>query len=254
MTAPLVLSLFPGIGLLDHAFELEGFCVVRGPDLIWGGDIRRFYPPAGRFDGVIGGDPCQAFSALARLNKNAGQKYGDMVSEYRRVVAAAAPDWWIREQVPGAPEMEIDGYSVHRQIINNRWLGEVQERTRRIEFGSREGHRLAIQVAALEAIDYHQAVTSSLRAVPVKLGGSGRVKRTYTEDGKRHGPGIGPRASLALMLEHQGLPADFFTEHHAFTEGAKRQAIGNGVPIPMGRAVASAVRRALYPDLAAGAA
>lgn len=29
---PLVLSLFPGIGLLDMAFEEEGFCVVRGHD------------------------------------------------------------------------------------------------------------------------------------------------------------------------------------------------------------------------------
>jgi site-specific DNA-cytosine methylase len=28
----LVLSLFPGIGLLDMAFEAHGFCVVRGPD------------------------------------------------------------------------------------------------------------------------------------------------------------------------------------------------------------------------------
>ena len=50
-----VLSLFPGIGLLDQAFEEEGFCVVRGPDLLWGGDIRRFHPPAGVFDGIIGG-------------------------------------------------------------------------------------------------------------------------------------------------------------------------------------------------------
>jgi len=52
----LVLSLFPGIGLLDMAFELEGFTVVRGPDLLWGGDVRRFHPPPGRFDGVIGRD------------------------------------------------------------------------------------------------------------------------------------------------------------------------------------------------------
>jgi DNA (cytosine-5)-methyltransferase 1 len=44
------LSLFPGIGLLDKAFELEGFCVVRGPDVLWGGDVRGFHPPAGRFD------------------------------------------------------------------------------------------------------------------------------------------------------------------------------------------------------------
>lgn len=40
----LVLSLFPGIGLLDMAFELEGNCVVRGPDVLWGGDIRTFHP------------------------------------------------------------------------------------------------------------------------------------------------------------------------------------------------------------------
>jgi len=58
MSQQLVLSLFPGIGLLDSAFEEVGFCVVRGPDLLWGGDIVRFHPPAGRFDGVIGGPPC----------------------------------------------------------------------------------------------------------------------------------------------------------------------------------------------------
>jgi hypothetical protein len=48
----LVLSLFPGIGLLDMAFEEEGFCVVRGPDLLWGGDIKNFHPPRGKFNGV----------------------------------------------------------------------------------------------------------------------------------------------------------------------------------------------------------
>jgi DNA (cytosine-5)-methyltransferase 1 len=70
----LVLSLFPGIGLLDMAFELEGFCVVRGPDVLWGGDIRRFHPPSGKFDGVIGGPPCQAFSKLANIVKAAGSR------------------------------------------------------------------------------------------------------------------------------------------------------------------------------------
>ena len=46
----LVLSLFPGIGLLDLAFEEEGFCIVRGPDQLWGGDIKRFNPPKGILD------------------------------------------------------------------------------------------------------------------------------------------------------------------------------------------------------------
>lgn len=31
-----ILSIFPGIDLLGKGFEEQGFCVVRGPDLITG--------------------------------------------------------------------------------------------------------------------------------------------------------------------------------------------------------------------------
>lgn len=65
----LVLSLFPGIGLLDRAFEEAGFTVVRGPDKIWGGDVRNFHVPAGVFAGVIGGPPCQVFSIEERAER-----------------------------------------------------------------------------------------------------------------------------------------------------------------------------------------
>lgn len=244
----LVLSVFPGIGLLDMAFEEEGFCVVRGPDLLWGGDVRRFHPPAGKFDGVIGGDPCQAHSQYRYLNPKSGERYGDMTPDFARIVAAAAPSWWLRENVPSAPDIVLDGYLVRAFTLNNRALGEAQERTRRFWFGTRAGRDLRpfIEYAALESIDYRQAVTSSLRAVPVKVGGSGRVKRTYSADGKRHGPDRGPRAALAEMLQHQGLPADFFTgEDVPFTMTGRRKMIGNGVPLPMGRAIARAVKRAL---------
>src|ERR1700730_15174371 len=44
-----VLSLFPGIGLLDRAFEEMGSCVMRGPDLLWGGAIQTFHPTLGYF-------------------------------------------------------------------------------------------------------------------------------------------------------------------------------------------------------------
>ena len=37
----LVLSVFPGIDLLGRAFEEQEYCVVRGPDLLWGGVKRR---------------------------------------------------------------------------------------------------------------------------------------------------------------------------------------------------------------------
>jgi len=62
-----VLSLFPGIGLLDRTFEECGFTVVRGPDLLWGDDIRDFHPQPGHFGGIIGGPPCQAFSRLRHI-------------------------------------------------------------------------------------------------------------------------------------------------------------------------------------------
>jgi hypothetical protein len=45
------------------------------------------------------------------------------------------------------------------------------------------------------------------------------------------------------MCELQGLPADF--ELPGLTREAKRKAVGNGVPLPMGRAVARAVKQAM---------
>lgn len=67
-----LLSLCPGLGLLDQAFEEHGWCVVRGPDPLWGGDMRRFVPPAGVFGGIIGGPPCQFYSTLANLVRSKG--------------------------------------------------------------------------------------------------------------------------------------------------------------------------------------
>ena len=58
----LILSLFPGIDLFGKAFEDEGFCVVRGPELILGQDINDWHIPSGKFDGIIGGPPCQSHS------------------------------------------------------------------------------------------------------------------------------------------------------------------------------------------------
>lgn len=118
----LVLSLFPGIGLLDMAFEREGFCVVRGPDVLWGGDIRNFHPPAGKFDGVIGGPPCQEFSRLAFMVRHNGHqpKFGNLIPEFERVVCRARPNWFVMENVPDAPLPSVDGYDCYSYILNNR--------------------------------------------------------------------------------------------------------------------------------------
>ena len=249
MSRPLVLSLFPGIGLMDMAFEEAGFCVVRGPDLLWGGDVRRFHPPAGRFDGVIGGPPCQLFSILKRLNPRAGEKHGNMIPEFERIVAEAQPSWFVMENVEGAPIPSVDGYGVHAQLIRDVWVGGETSRLRRFSFGSLAGTRLLVETLALHPVAAPAALAGGTgREVPVKLGGSGRPKKR-TSDGRlvSSGPNPGVRATLDSMCQKQGLPAGFLADA-PFSESGKKKMIGNGVPLPMGRAIATAVKRVMYPD------
>ena len=145
----LVLSLFPGIGLLDMAFEEEGFCVVRGPDLLWGGDIRSFHPPAGVFGGIIGGPPCQSFSPIGNVNR---ARWGDdcvmpdLTPEFRRVVLEARPAWWVMENSPHCPG---SGMPEHKLTLDTAWLGETQAR-RRCFWSNLE---LLVDVPALVGVD-----------------------------------------------------------------------------------------------------
>lgn len=211
----LVLSLFPGIGLLDRAFEQEGFCVVRGPDLLWGGDIRSFHPPRRTFDGVIGGPPCKGDSPLAHLNGTPGVSLAD---EFWRVVKEAAPDWWLMEAVK--PHAGLPGSIVR---LNNRWFGEVQRRVR--YFHSNLNLRPFIEVETFEPVDFKHAVLAGHGCAVGKVV-QGMAKYPLVE---------------ACVL--QGLPPDF--DLPGFTKQAKYEAVGNGVPLPMGRAIAKAVKLAV---------
>ncbi len=127
MVERFVLSLFPGIDVLGLGFEYEGFVVVRGPDPIWGSlhDVRRFHPPEGVFEGVIGGPPCQPFSTLG---KYARSQVDDLVGEFARVVAEAAPLWFLMENVPGAPSPRVEGYAIHAFNLNLRHLVALCQR------------------------------------------------------------------------------------------------------------------------------
>jgi DNA (cytosine-5)-methyltransferase 1 len=208
----LVLSLFPGIGLLDRAFEEEGFAVVRGPDLLWGGDIRRFHVPRDRFNGVIGGPPCKGESNLAHLNGTPG---ASMQDEFRRVVEEARPAWWVMEAVIRHPAPYIT-------TLNPRWLGEKQNRVR--HFHSNLNLAPHVPFVALEDPEFKHAVLAG------------------------HGPAVGKvvngiaKYSWAEHCRLQGLPEDF--DLLGFTRQAKYEAVGNGVPLVLGRAIARAVRLA----------
>lgn len=220
----LVLSLFPGIGLLDRAFEEEGFCVVRGPDLLWGGDVRRFDPPAGRFEGVIGGPPCKGESTLAHLNGTPG---ASLRHEFVRVVRDAAPGWWLMEAVRPHADLGLD--PCHVLPLSPRWLGEMQSRRR--YFHSNLPLLRYAEVAPLEHPVFKHAV----------LAGHGAAEGTVVRGMAKY--------PWAEACELQGLPADFALP--GFTRIARYEALGNGVPVPLGRAIARAIKRALEAEAAA---
>jgi DNA (cytosine-5)-methyltransferase 1 len=233
----LVLSLFPGIGLLDRAFEEEGFTVVRGPDLLWGGDVHRFHIPAGRFDGIIGGPPCQAHSQFAALARHRGKKVAqDLIPEFERVVEEGRPAWFLMENVRNARQPMVSGYSVHSFILNNRWLGEEQYRIRRWSFGSPgsvRDLRSAIDFAIFENQEWSNTVLASGGVKP------GAEKLRGRKPGRLYG-GYKTKHSVQLALRLQGLPDDFFA-HSPFTIKGQHLMIGNGVPLAMGRALAKAI-------------
>lgn len=201
----LVLSLFPGVGLLDRAFEAKGFCIVRGPDLLWGGDIRRFHPPSGVFWGVIGGPPCQDFSGLRRDEPTG---YGlEMLEEYSRCVLAADPEWWLMENVARVTDLVMPGWSPQRLDINQGWYGD-STRLRHIQFGSKSGRMLNVT---------RRRVTEGLEGAALASD-----NRPFRE-----------------LCRLQGLPDDY--DLPGFLMEAKKRAVGNGVPYQMGLELAQAV-------------
>lgn len=239
MSEGLVLSLFPGADVFGMAFELEGFTVVQGPDVIFGRDVRNFHVPAGRFDGVIGGPPCQPFSRLVHIVRANGfePRHGNLIPEFERIVLEAQPKWFLMEEVPDAPVPSVPGYKTSDFILDNAWLGAVQRRRRRLSFGTRAGHRLPVEVAALESPVQTRAVTGDPRDLslgqPSRRVVNGRVVSRLPKNGSK--------SSLAECCELQGLPRTFL-EEAPFTSAAKFKLIGNAVPLTMGRAAARAVK------------
>lgn len=235
MSKGLLLSIFPGIDILGKAFEEEGYCVVRGPDRLWGGDIRTFHPPSGIFEGIIGGPPCQEFSPLRSMHKGKPAKWGNLIPEFERVVGEAQPDWFVMENTKRAPLPKVLGYQVDGTLLNNRWLGHPQHRIHRFSFGSRQGLKLVYDVALFESPEWAARVCAS---------GSQRPGTPRHEQNKLRFHGWKTAASLRQSLWLQGLPENLLDDA-PFTLKGKHGVIGNAVAYPMAKALAQAVKRAL---------
>lgn len=211
----MILSLFPGVGLLDRAFEDCGWCVVRGPDALWGGDVRKFFPPARHFAGVIGGPPCQNFSTVNRNRDFAGGM--ELVNEFLRIVGAASPDWWLMENVPGSPRgVTVPGYVTQHFTLDASHVGSEQHRLRVFHYGHRPGTRELV-IARPGA---SQPGTSQ--------------RACLASEGRRAG-----RRTWGHFCELQGLPPGFDLPPFKVVE--KYRAVGNGVPYPLALALALAI-------------
>jgi len=233
----LVLSLFPGIGILDTGFEEHGFCVVRGPDLLWGGDVKNFHPPSGVFDGVIGGPPCQMFSSLTHILRHRGYPIQEnLIPEFERIVNEARPRWFVMENVIGAPIPQTQGYMVDDTLLNNRWLGEEQNRLHRFSFGTLGETKLKYRIALFENMRKSARVLAR-GSIAIGTSGPNRLRKL----GHRN------RAGLREACRLQGLPEEMF-DHSPFTVEAAHKAIGNAVALPMARELARAVREAITND------
>ena len=216
----LVLSLFPGIGLLDRAFAATGFCVVKGPDLITGGDVREFAGVPARFDGIVAGPPCQGFSVANRHRTNADHKSvvnsRQMLQETCRIITECQPQWFLIENVPCVPDVRIDGYTVQRIPITDQECGGVQLRSRHVQFGSIHG-----DIIRPERVNN---LTRNRR--------KGRPAKSVTTKTDRWTdfPDLCRRQGLEEAIELDG-----------FYRTAKFKAVGNGVPLRIGRVLAAAV-------------
>lgn len=207
----LVLSLFPGAGLLDRGFEAAGYVVVRGPDVVFGQRIEDFHARHGHFTGIIGGPPCQDFSR-ARRRPPTGHGLR-MLAEFRRVIEESQPEWWLMENVPAVPDQVIHGYEVQRFNCLAHEFGVRQRRNRAFQFGTRDGAPLV-----LRRTESHFRRDQLAPAVMARDG----------------------RSNFAHLCELQGLPRHF--DLPSLSRSAKIRAVGNGVPVPVATAIAEAIR------------
>jgi len=206
----LVLSIFPGIDLFGKAFHDAGFCVVKAGDInLDGSDIRDFHVPPNKFDGIIGGSPCQDFSKLNRNKKSYGF---EMLRQYQRVVVEASPDWYLFENVIGVPEFEIKGYTNQRFTLDLAWFSPFS-RLRVFQFGAKNGTWLNPMIGVRREIE-ETAVTGS------------------------------DERSFPAMCEIQGLPKTFDLPFLSLQ--GKKKAVGNGVPLQLGKYLAGLINRDYY--------
>ena len=217
----LVLSTFTGIGMLDKGFRDNGFCVVSAGDILTNQPIQEFTGIKGKFDGVIGGSPCQGFSMINRSRATNTESL-ELFNEFKRVVIECSPQWFLLENVPQVPDIIIEGYHVQRFNLNPVNIGFSQNRNRTFQFGSKKGLVLKIPpVQKYRGIKQPCALASE---------GTKTEKRNFEDFCKLQGFDKMP------ILE-------------SFTKEGKYKAVGNGVHLGVASVIAQLIKDAALSQL-----
>lgn len=176
------------------------------------------------------GDPCQAHSRARSLvlYTSGHTRFPDMTLDYIRIIEEAQPEWFLRENVPQAPDLSIDGYVIEKFPLNSRWLGEDQDRKRVFWFGSRSSKSI---IPYLDIVLFESGVKYN-----TLISGYGRLPSMRLK-------GITSKWTIEEGLSQQGLPEDFF-RFSPFSDNGKRVAIAEGVHVEVGKILARAIKRA----------
>lgn len=158
------IDLFSGCGGLSIGFELAGFISVFACDFwppanltfkhnfphcpLYEGDVKainqeKLSPYMGNTDVVVGGPPCQGFSAAGKQWIN--DPRNRLFVEFIKIISLVKPKYVVMENVPpiltlasGKFAREIfaaynrAGYQVKANILNARYFGVPQERKRAV--------------------------------------------------------------------------------------------------------------------------
>lgn len=235
----LVLSLFPGIDLFGYAFHKEGFCVVHGPEIEFGWDVRDWLPIANRFDVVIGGPPCQMFSPALHGHDNS--RHGDLIPEFVRCVAQARPRVFVHENVEKAPIPVVPGYAYDNRMLDAWEYGAKQHRKRRFTVG----YLSKWSVVRSWPFEFEAPLPVNMRdpdPFPTVMASEHRFSKKDPEP-RKAGRKVGRMLTMDEVKDLMGAPE--WPLMPKMKVRSQYEFLGNGVEVNVGRMIARTIKRGL---------
>lgn len=253
-----VLSLFTGAGGLDIGFHDAGFNIVEaveiekkfcatleansGVNKYLGSnfrpircDIREYEPSISEpIDFMIGGPPCQTFSAAGRRAEGVlgtTEARGTLFTEYVRILETLQPKGFLFENVYGITGAENGtawerikmafqkaGYTIYFRILSSSDYGVPQHRERVFIVGLKEGNYkfprpthgedAPFQIPQLNARNALMGVVSTDKDAPTKV--NGRYGGLLAE--------IPPGLNYSFFTERMGHPRPIFAWRSKFSD------------------------------------